>query len=70
MDRAVTELGTFLGAIIGLAVISVIFSKNAATGPVITSAGNALANVIRAAVSPVSGGGGVSVPSIPQIGSN
>lgn len=40
-------------AIIGLATLAVIVSRNAATSNVITSAGNAFVNAIKAAVSPV-----------------
>lgn len=41
-------------AVVGLATTAVIFSKNAQTGTVVTSAGNAFASIIKAAVGPVS----------------
>ncbi len=44
---------TVLGAVIGLAMIAVLVSKNAQTPAVITGAGSALSSVINAAVSPV-----------------
>ena len=44
-----------IGGLIGLAIVAVIVSKNAATSSVIRSAGGALSSVIGAAVSPVSG---------------
>lgn len=47
-----TIIGIVTG-IISLAIIAVIFSKNADTPNVISSAGSALANVITAAVAPV-----------------
>lgn len=43
---------------IGLAIVAVIVSKNAQTPTVISSAATGLANVIKAAVQPVSGGNG------------
>lgn len=55
MNEGVHALGAVLAAIIGLAIIAVIVSKNAQTGTVLTSGGTALASVITAAVSPVSG---------------
>ena len=44
-----------LAAIIGLAIVAVVVSKNAQTSTVIQAGGSALASVIGAAVSPVSG---------------
>lgn len=44
-----------LGGIIGLAVIAVAVSQKAQTAGVIQAGGNALANVIGAAVGPVTG---------------
>jgi hypothetical protein len=46
---------TVLTAIIGVAIIAVLVSKNAQTGQVLTSAGNAFSKVLGAAVNPVSG---------------
>jgi hypothetical protein len=45
-----------LAAVFGLAIVAVLVSKNAQTGSVLTSGGTALAQVIQAAVSPVTGG--------------
>ena len=47
-------------AIIGLAIISVILSKNANTSAVITSAGSALSGDISAATAPITGSGGMN----------
>jgi len=57
MDKLIKEFGVIAAGIIGLATIAVLVSRNAQTGQVITSGGNAFANLISAAVSPVSGGG-------------
>lgn len=53
--------------IIGLAIISVILSKNAQTSTVLNASGSALASVIGAAVAPVSGGGAGSGGFSPSI---
>jgi hypothetical protein len=50
---------TIATAIVGVAILAVIVSKNANTSGVIQSAGNALSTDIGAAVSPVTGGGGL-----------
>jgi hypothetical protein len=46
---------TVLGGLFTLAIIATVFSKNAQTGAVFTSAGTALSGLITAAVSPVTG---------------
>lgn len=62
MNAAVQGIITISVAIVGLAVLSVIVSKNAQTPAVINSAGNAFTNAIKAATGPVSGyGSGVSL---------
>lgn len=43
-----------VAAVIGLAMIAVLVSKNAQTGTVLTNAGTALSGIIGAAVGPVS----------------
>jgi hypothetical protein len=48
---------TIATAVVGIAIIAVLVSKNASTGNVIQSATSGFATDISAAVSPVSGGG-------------
>lgn len=48
---------TVITGIIGLAMVAVVVSRNAQTGQVLSQGGSALANVIKAAVTPVSGNG-------------
>lgn len=48
-------------AIVGLAVIAVILSKQSNTSGVLTAAGTALSTGIKAAVSPLIGGGSAPV---------
>lgn len=51
------SLTTIAVAIVGIAILAVIVSRNAQTPQVIGSAGQAFSGAIGAAVSPVTGGG-------------
>lgn len=53
-------------AVIGLAIVAVLVSNRANTANVIGASGKGLAGVIQAAVSPVTGGGGVTLGALPQ----
>lgn len=53
----VEGLITVATAIVGLAIIAVLVSKNAQTGSVLTAAGSALGGSIQAATGPVTNGG-------------
>jgi len=53
-DKLVNGIIGVLIAIVGLATTAVIFSKNGQTAGVITAGGNAFAQIIKAAVGPVS----------------
>jgi PRD1 phage membrane DNA delivery len=68
-NRIFVDLMTVATAIIGLAIIAVIVSKQADTGNVISKAGTAFGDVIKAAVSPLSGNSGLpQLPSLPGQG--
>ena len=54
-ENLVNSIVTVLIAIVGVAIIAVLVSRNAQTGSVITSAGQAFANDLSAAVAPVTG---------------
>lgn len=54
-DHLITSIVTVLTAIVGVAIIAVLVSQKANTANVITSAGQAFANDVTAAVAPVSG---------------
>jgi hypothetical protein len=54
MQPTVAAISAILTAIIGLAIVAVLVSKNSQTGTVLTNAGTALSGLINAAVSPVS----------------
>lgn len=60
MSDAFTQIISVAIAIVGLAIVAVILSKQANTANVITASGKALGGAIGAAVSPITGGGGFS----------
>ena len=55
MNETVEAIAGIIAGLIGVAIVAVLVSKNAQTGNVFTSAGQALSGVIGAAVAPVSG---------------
>lgn len=57
MNNFMGQLVVVLTAIIGVAMVAVLVSKNAQTPQVINSAGGALSQFLGVAVSPVTGGG-------------
>lgn len=59
MDGVMDRVATIAVAIIGVATLAVLVSKNAATSQVITSAGKAFSGALSVAVSPVTGGSGL-----------
>jgi hypothetical protein len=54
-DNLVTSVVTVLTAIVGVAVLAVLVSSRSNTANVLTAGGNAFANAVGAAVSPVTG---------------
>ena len=56
MEKIGGGILAIISAVVGLAIVAVLVSKNAQTPTVISSAGSALSNVIGAAVAPVTGG--------------
>ena len=55
-DELIKSIFTVLTAIVGVAIIAVLVSKNANTSAVISAGGSAFAQDLGAAVSPVTGG--------------
>jgi len=53
-------------AIIGIAALAVLVSKQANTAGVLTAGGGALSNLLQTALSPVSSGGG-GLPGLPAV---
>jgi hypothetical protein len=68
-DSLINSVFTVIAAIIGVAIIAVLVSKNSATANVIGAGGSAFSSIIGAAVNP-GGQTNLSSPiSIPNIGS-
>lgn len=63
MDRLTESVVTIAVAIIGLATLAVLVSRNANTAGVIGAGGNAFTRALATAISPVAGGGN-SLPSL------
>jgi PRD1 phage membrane DNA delivery len=57
-EQLITSVVTVLTAIIGVAIIATLVSKNANTSQVIQSGGSAFSQALGTALSPVTGGGG------------
>lgn len=68
MDNITESVVTILTAIVGVAILAVIVSRNSNTAGVLSSAGSAFGNVLSVAVSPVTGansfGGGFQLPQL------
>ena len=59
MGNTVGQIVTVLTAIVGVAILRVLVSKNSQTTAVIKSVGDAFSTSLAAATSPVTGGGGI-----------
>lgn len=57
MDHLLNGVVSIAVAIVGVALLAVLVSRNAQTPAVISSAGNAFASALNAATGPVTGGG-------------
>ena len=55
-EQLVSSITAICTAIVGVAIISVLVSKNADTAGVISAGGNAFSHMLGVAVSPVTGG--------------
>ncbi len=60
-DKAITGIVAVIMAVIGVAIVAVLVSKNANTGSVLTAGGGAFSSILKTALAPVSSTGtGVS----------
>jgi len=57
-DQLISSVVTVLTAIVGLAIVATLVSKNANTPNIIGAGGNAFSNALSAAEGPVMGGNG------------
>lgn len=55
--NALGQIATVFSAIVGVAILAVLVSRNSQTPSVIKAAGDAFSNSVRAATGPVTGGG-------------
>ena len=58
-NQLVNSIVTVLVAIIGVAIVAVLVSRNAQTGQVISEASRGFSNALGTALSPVTGGSGL-----------
>ena len=63
-EKAITATVGVIVAIISVAIIAVIVSQQSKTAAVIQAGGNALSSVLKAAVSPVTGGSSGALGSL------
>lgn len=68
MNQVWSGIVTILVAIVGVAIVATLVSRNANTAGVITAGGNAFSNALKAAEGPVSGAFGMT--SLPSFGMN
>lgn len=66
MNQLVNSVTVLLSAIVGVAILSVILSKNSNTTSVISAGTTGFGNLLKAAEGPVSGS---SLGSLPDLGS-
>lgn len=57
MNNVTEQVVTIAVAIVGVATLAVLVSRNSNTAGVISAAGNAFSNALGVAVSPITGGG-------------
>jgi hypothetical protein len=62
------QIVTILTAIVGVAIIAVLVSRNANTAGVISAAASGFATALKAATAPVTGGGGLNTSLGPVTG--
>lgn len=62
MNNVIEPLVTIAAAVVGLAIIAVLVSKNAQTTQVIGATGSAFSNVLSAATGPITGA--VAAPNV------
>jgi len=58
MSNITESIVTILTAVIGVAILSVLVSRNSNTAGVLEAAGDSFGSVLGVAVSPITGGGG------------
>jgi hypothetical protein len=59
-DQLFTSIVSILTAVVGVAILATIVSKNAKTADVLTAGGSAFSDILGTALSPVTGSNGFS----------
>jgi len=68
MDQIINSVTTILAAVIGVAILSVIVSKNSNTSGVINAGASGFSSILSTAESPVTGSSGLgSLTSLPNL---
>jgi hypothetical protein len=67
-DDLIRSMVTIATAIVGVAILAVLVSRNSQTPAVLGAAGGAFSNALRAALSPVSGNNFGNMPSFSPYG--
>jgi hypothetical protein len=63
-DKVIEGIIAILTAVVGLAIISVLVSKNAQTGSVLSAGASGFSSILSAATAPVSGNSLGGLPSL------
>jgi hypothetical protein len=63
MNQLTEQVSAILLAVVGVAILAVLVSKNANTAGVLSAGGSAFSSILGAATAPVTGGGGYSLPN-------
>lgn len=58
-DKAISAVVGIMAGIVGITILAVIVSNQSNTSNVLTAGGNAFSSILKAAVSPISGGSGL-----------
>lgn len=64
-EKAISTIVIILTAVIGVAIIATLVSKQSNTAGVLSAGGSAFANALKTALSPVTGTGGFSFQTAP-----
>jgi len=71
MTEFLNSVVTIVIAIVGIAGLAVLVSKQANTSQVLSTGGSAVSGILQTALSPVTSGGGIgSVAQMPNIGAS
>ena len=71
MSQITEQVSAILLAVVGVAILAVLVSKNANTAGVLQAGGSAFSSILGAATAPVTGGGsGLGMPNLNMYGNS